>query len=71
MANTLPNGDMVHEEIEAQSLAERYLMGQLSLEESGRFEEHFVDCPRCGGPLERRVIKASEPERLVRLPKPS
>ena len=22
-------------------------------------------CPRCGGPLERRVIKASEPERLV------
>ena len=22
-------------------------------------------CPRCGGPLERRVLKATEPERLV------
>ena len=22
-------------------------------------------CPRCGGPLERRVVKATEPERLV------
>src|SRR3954467_11610512 len=22
-------------------------------------------CPRCGGPLERRVLKSSEPERLV------
>ena len=52
MPNTLPNGDMVHDEIEAQNIAERYLMGKLSLDESGRFEEHFVDCPRCQDRLE-------------------
>ena len=29
-------------------------------------ESHaYQFCPRCGGPLERRVLKTSEPERLV------
>jgi ADP-ribose pyrophosphatase YjhB (NUDIX family) len=27
--------------------------------------ESFRFCPRCGGPLERRLLKATEPERLV------
>ena len=43
MPDTLPDGDMLHEQIEAQNLAERYIMGKLSSDESDRFEEHFVD----------------------------
>jgi 8-oxo-dGTP diphosphatase len=27
--------------------------------------ERFRFCPRCGGPFERRLLKATEPERLV------
>ena len=38
---------MTHDEILAQNLAERYVTGKLSPEESVRFEEHFVDCPAC------------------------
>lgn len=38
---------MTHEEIDSRNVAERYLMGKLSAEESVGFEEHYVDCPRC------------------------
>ncbi len=69
MPNTLPNGDMVHEEIEAQNIAERYLMGKLSADESERFEEHFVDCPQCQERLEaterlRAALKSVSPEKM-------
>jgi len=50
--NTLPSGDMDHNQIEEQNLAEQYVMGKLSAEESGRFEDHFVDCPQCLDQLE-------------------
>jgi hypothetical protein len=43
---------MNHEEIAAQNIPERYLMGKLSSDESARFEEHFVDCPDCLDRLE-------------------
>jgi Putative zinc-finger len=43
---------MTHDEIEAQNLSERYLMGKLSTEECAGFEEHFVDCPECLDRLE-------------------
>ena len=38
---------MTHDEIAAQNIAERYLMGKLSADESAGFEEHYVDCPVC------------------------
>lgn len=43
---------MNHEDIAEQNIAERYLMGKLSPDESTRFEEHFVDCPLCLDNLE-------------------
>lgn len=72
MPNTLPNGDMVHEEIEAQNIAERYLMGKLPADESVRFEEHFVDCPRCQERLEaterlRAALKSESREAMPEL----
>jgi len=38
---------MDHSFIDDQNAAERYLKGQLSSEESKRFEEHFIDCTQC------------------------
>jgi hypothetical protein len=38
---------MNHNYIDQSDLIDRYLMGKLAAEESARFEEHFVDCPRC------------------------
>lgn len=38
---------MNHETIEEQHVAERYVMGKLSPEETERFEEHYFDCPEC------------------------
>jgi methionine-rich copper-binding protein CopC len=43
---------MTHDEIAAQNIAERYVMGKLSSDESARFEEHFVDCSDCLDRLE-------------------
>lgn len=43
---------MTHEQIDSQNVAERYLMGKLSAEESVGFEEHYVDCPQCLDRLE-------------------
>jgi hypothetical protein len=43
---------MTHDEIAAQNIAERYLMGKLSSDESTRFEEHFLDCSDCLDRLE-------------------
>jgi hypothetical protein len=64
---------MVHEEIEAQNLAERYVMGKLSADELDRFEEHFVDCPRCQDSLEaaerlRAALRSVPPEPAPVLP---
>jgi len=38
---------MRHAEAEASDFASRYVTHRLSDEEAQRFEEHFVDCPRC------------------------
>jgi len=38
---------MDHKQIEQSDLIDRYLMGQLSVDEQEQFEEHFVDCAVC------------------------
>jgi len=38
---------MDHTHIEQSDLIDRYLMGQLSVDEQEQFEEHFVDCAVC------------------------
>jgi hypothetical protein len=38
---------MDHSYIEEFNVADRYLLGKLPAEERARFEEHFVDCPKC------------------------
>jgi hypothetical protein len=43
---------MDHAYIESHSLVELYHQGALPADEEARFEEHFVDCPRCMEQLE-------------------
>jgi hypothetical protein len=43
---------MTHDEIAAQNIAERYLLGKLLSDDCMQFEEHFVDCPECLDRLE-------------------
>ena len=38
---------MDHQEIEANNLVERYVLGRLTVDEQIRFEEHFAGCPAC------------------------
>ena len=38
---------MEHERIDADHFADRWVTGRLDEPERRRFEEHFVDCPRC------------------------
>jgi hypothetical protein len=38
---------MDHSYIEEFNIADLYLLGKLPTEERARFEEHFVDCPKC------------------------
>ena len=38
---------MDHKQIEQSDLIDRYVMGQLSVDEQEQFEEHFVDCAVC------------------------
>ena len=40
------------DQIAAEGLAERYLLGQLSEEEQVAFERHYFDCERCFGELQ-------------------
>jgi Putative zinc-finger len=47
------NGSMDHDHIDAEDVAGRYLAGTLPDDERQRFEEHFLDCPRCVDVLER------------------
>jgi hypothetical protein len=43
-----PHGNrMDHTGIDDALTAERYVLGRLTEEERQRFEEHFLDCPRC------------------------
>jgi hypothetical protein len=44
---TALRGEMDHESIQENQVADRYLMGKLRMEERLQFEEHFVDCPIC------------------------
>ncbi len=47
-------------------LAELYLLGVADLQLHPHDDSHaYRFCPRCGGALERRVLKNSEPARLV------
>jgi ADP-ribose pyrophosphatase YjhB (NUDIX family)/predicted RNA-binding Zn-ribbon protein involved in translation (DUF1610 family) len=47
-------------------LCELYLLGVAGLELHPHDDSHtFRFCPRCGGALERRVLKITEPARLV------
>ena len=43
---------MEHSYIDKHNVADRYLLGELSLEERVRFEEHFADCAQCLDRLE-------------------
>ena len=43
---------MDHKYIDELDLVDRYLMGSLPIEESERFEEHFVNCSRCADQME-------------------
>jgi hypothetical protein len=43
---------MEHSYIEEHQIADRYVLGKLSVEERMRFEEHFVDCTQCLDRLE-------------------
>ncbi len=43
---------MDHHDIEEQQVAERYLMGKLSAEETAGFEEHYLTCQECLDRLE-------------------
>lgn len=67
MPDTLPEGDMLHEQIETENLAERYVTGKLPADESERFEEHFVTCSQCQDSLEaaerlRDALRSVSPE---------
>ena len=64
---------MDHDQIEARSLAERYVAETLPSAEREAFEEHLVDCPRCLDQVDeaeriRAGLAALEEERPVRLP---
>ena len=43
---------MDHTEIEELQVVDRYLMGKLPEADAGRFEEHYLGCPRCLDELE-------------------
>lgn len=62
---------MDHRYIEEADITDRYLLGKLSPEEQDRFEEHFVECPKCLDRLEttrefRRALKAAVAEDAAR-----
>ena len=65
---------MDHIGIDDQQTAERYVLGRLTEEERLRFEEHFLDCPRCLDSIEaaeglRAALKdVSTGERPAALP---
>jgi anti-sigma factor RsiW len=40
------------DQIAAEGLAERYLLGQLSEQHQAAFERHYFDCERCFGELQ-------------------
>jgi hypothetical protein len=63
---------MDHDYIEQHHLADRYLMGKLSPEETDRFEEHYLSCQLCLDRLEQaetlqRGLKRAAAEDAARL----
>ena len=40
------------DQIAAEGLAERYLLGQLRRQDQAAFERHYFDCERCFGKLQ-------------------
>ncbi len=62
---------MDHRYIEEHNLVDRYLFRRLWVEERTRFEDHFVDCPRCLDELElardfRASLRAGVVEQVTR-----
>ncbi|MEM8931779.1 MAG: zf-HC2 domain-containing protein [Acidobacteriota bacterium] len=47
---------MDHVMLDEQNVVERYVLGQLTPEETERFEQHYLDCPRCLERLELTEI---------------
>ncbi len=69
---------MDHKYIDELDIVDRYLMGKLPVDESARFEEHFVDCSDCTDRLEttkafveglRLVASERAPEARINIPK--
>lgn len=69
---------MDHKYIDELDIVDRYLMGRLPVDESARFEEHFVDCLECTDRLEttkafveglRLVVSERAPEARTNIPK--
>ena len=63
---------MDHDHIEQNHIADRYVQGTLSPDESDRFEEHYLSCQECLGRLERaealqRGLKRAAAEDAIRL----
>lgn len=47
---------MKHQEIRDRDIVDRYLMGKLTQDEEQRFEEHYLDCPRCQEQLKQAAL---------------
>ena len=67
------SGSMDHAYIDAEDVAGRYLTGTLPADERQRFEEHFVECPRCLDTLEhldgmQRALRSVAAEDAARTP---
>lgn len=43
---------MDHQIIDSEGMVERYVTGRLDAETEARFEEHYLDCPRCVAAVE-------------------
>ena len=52
MSSMSTSRSMDHTYIAEQDVAGRYVSGALPSDERSRFEEHFIDCPRCLDALE-------------------
>ncbi len=47
---------MNHNEAAANSVADRYLLGELSPEEREQFEQHYFDCPECAADVQSGAV---------------
>src|SRR5215467_1836795 len=57
---------MDHEAAVQQNAAERYLLGELTGEARGAFEEHFFTCPECADDVEALTVFAANARAVFR-----